>query len=158
TPVWTAPSPGSANVSGPPYARSANPDLQRFEAPQVPARQKASAAKRQALFLFDESSAPHSPPLLKPHRFNIDFGPCRPEPSKQPGPAGVGQAGDFWNSVAVSWNDDHTEAGLKAATGEPSPIEVQLINLGGCWGNSGGMGVKDPMLDTFNYPAMNKGG
>ena len=65
----------------------------------------------------------------------------------------------YWsNSVAASWNDDHTEAGLKAATGEPSPIEAQLINLGGCWGNGGGMGIKDPMLDTFNYPAGNKGG
>ena len=149
SPVWPAPARGALNV---PAQRTpaASTDLQLLGAPQVASGRGSPPAA--------EPSPASSPPLLKPHRFNIDFGPCRPEPSKQTGPAAAGQAGDFWNSVAVSWNDDHTEAGLKAATGEPSPIEVQLINLGGCWGNGGGMGVKDPMLDTFTYPAMNKGG
>jgi hypothetical protein len=89
--------------------------------------------------------------------FNIDFGPGR-DASKQVGPAVVGQDGDYWNGVAIGFNNDHTESDLKFANGQPSPIEVQLINLGGCWGSGGKMGVKAPMLDSFNYPANNRGG
>jgi hypothetical protein len=90
--------------------------------------------------------------------FNIDFGPGKGEPSKQAGPAAAGQEGDFWNSVAIAFNSDHTESGLKLANGQPSPIAVQMINLGGAWGNGGKMGVKSPMLDSFNYPVNNQGG
>jgi hypothetical protein len=89
--------------------------------------------------------------------FNIDFGPGRGS-SKQVGPAAVGRDGDFWNGVAIGFNNDHTESGLKFADGQPSPIEVRLVNLGGGWGNEGKMGVKAPMLDSFNYPANNRGG
>ncbi|HXP61938.1 MAG TPA: M56 family metallopeptidase, partial [Dongiaceae bacterium] len=98
------------------------------------------------------------PVTTSPHRFDLDFGPGRPSESAQVGRAAAGEAGDFWNTVAVSWNDDHTESGLRFATGEPSPIRVRMINLGGSWSNSGQLGVKSPMLDTFNYPAGNKGG
>jgi beta-lactamase regulating signal transducer with metallopeptidase domain len=90
--------------------------------------------------------------------FNIHFGPGKGEPSKQVGPAAVGQEGDFWNTVAIGFNSDHTETGLKLANGQPSPIEVQMINLGGAWGSSGKMGVKAQMLDSFNYPVNNQGG
>ena len=90
--------------------------------------------------------------------FNIDFGPGKGEPSKQTGPAAVGQEGDFWNTVAIGFNSDHTENGLKLANGQPGPIAVQMINLGGAWGSSGKMGVKSPMLDSFNYPGNNQGG
>jgi hypothetical protein len=89
--------------------------------------------------------------------FNIDFGPGK-DASKQVGSAVVGQDGDYWNGVAIGFNNDHTESDLKFANGQPSPIEVQLINLGGGWGNGGKMGVKAPMLDSFNYPANNRGG
>jgi hypothetical protein len=90
--------------------------------------------------------------------FNIDFGPGKGDPSKQTGPAAVGREGDFWNSVAIAFNSDHTESGLKLANGQPSPIAVQMINLGGGWGNGGKMGVNSPMLDSFNYPVNNQGG
>jgi hypothetical protein len=90
--------------------------------------------------------------------FNIDFGPGKGEPSKQVGPAAAGQEGDFWNTVAIGFNSDHTETGLKLANGQPSPIEVRMVNLGGAWGSSGKMGVKAPMLDSFNYPVNNQGG
>lgn len=88
--------------------------------------------------------------------FNIDFGPGKGN-TKQVGPAAVGNDGDFWNSVDTG-NNDHTESGLKFADGQPSPIEVESINLSGGWGNEGKMGVKAPMLDTFNYPVNNQGG
>lgn len=94
----------------------------------------------------------------RPQTFNIDFGPWRPDPSEQVGPAAAGRAGDYWNTVGVPWNDAHTESDLRFATREPSPIQVEMINLGGGWSNSGQMGVKSPMLDNYNYPANNKGG
>jgi hypothetical protein len=90
--------------------------------------------------------------------FNIDFGPGRSDLSKQVGPAATGEDGDFWNTVSVGFNNDHTESGLKFANGQPSPIEVELVNLGGGWGNDGKMGVQAPMLDSFNYPVNNQGG
>jgi hypothetical protein len=90
--------------------------------------------------------------------FNIDFGPKRTDASGQSGPAATGRDGDFWNTVSVPFNNDHTESSLKFADGQPSPIDAELINLGGSWGNSGKMGVKAPMLDSFNYPANNQGG
>jgi hypothetical protein len=60
--------------------------------------------------------------------------------------------------VAVPWNNAHTESGLKSTTGKPSPVRVEMNNLGGGWSSGGGMGVKAPMLDTFNYPVNNRGG
>jgi beta-lactamase regulating signal transducer with metallopeptidase domain/biopolymer transport protein ExbD len=90
--------------------------------------------------------------------FNIDFGVWRPNESKQTGAAAAGHEGDYWNAVGVAWNNDHTETGLKFASGQPSPIQVRMINLGGGWSNDGLMGVKAPMLDTYNYPAGNQGG
>lgn len=95
---------------------------------------------------------------VRPQTFNIDFGLWKPSPSPQTGPAAAGRDGDFWNVVAVPWNNAHTESGMKFATGDPSPIRVEMINLGGAWTSGGGMGVKAPMLDTFNYPANNRGG
>ena len=91
----------------------------------------------------------------QPQIFNIDFGVA---PSRQTGPAAAGHEGDFWNVVSVAWNNDHTETGMKFASGEPSSIQVRMINLGGGWGSSGRMGVKAPMLDSYNYPVNNQGG
>lgn len=91
-------------------------------------------------------------------RMNIDFGPWKPSPSEQTGPAAVGLAGDFWNTVGVAWNDDHTEGEIKWSNGEPSEIKVRMVNLAGGWGCSHRLGVKDPMLDDFNYPQNNQGG
>ena len=88
---------------------------------------------------------------------NIDFGPGRGQ-SKQVGAAAAGGDGDYWNGVSIGFNNDHTETELKYANGQPSPIEVRLVNLGGGWGNEGKMGVKSPMLDGFNYPVNNRGG
>ena len=93
---------------------------------------------------------------IKPQPLNLDFG--SGSPSAQVGPAAVGRAGDFWNGVAVPYNDHHTESDLKFAGGGPSPIEVEMINLGGCWHNGGAMGVKAPMFNTFNYPTGSRGG
>ena len=93
---------------------------------------------------------------VKPQTFNIDFGPS--DPSPQVGAAAAGRAGDFWNAVAVLFNDHHTAGDLKFAGGDPSPIEVEMINLGGSWGAEGVLGVKSPMLDDFDYPTGNKGG
>jgi len=93
---------------------------------------------------------------VKPQTFNIDFGPGAP--SGQVGPAAAGQPGDFWNTVSVNFNDQHTETDLKFAGGDPSPIEVVMINLGGSWSSGGVMAVASPMLDTYSYPAGNKGG
>jgi beta-lactamase regulating signal transducer with metallopeptidase domain/biopolymer transport protein ExbD len=95
---------------------------------------------------------------VEPQTFNIDFGAWRPEESRQIGPAAAGREGDFWNTVGVAWSNEHTESDLKFASGEPSPIRVEMINLGGGWGNDGRMGVKAPMLDSFNYPVNNQGG
>lgn len=94
--------------------------------------------------------------LIKPQTFNIDFGPS--EPSKQVGPAAVGQAGDFWNVVSVGFNDHHTATDLRFAGGNPSPIEVEMVNLGGAWGVPGASGGKSPMLEDYNYPTCNRGG
>jgi beta-lactamase regulating signal transducer with metallopeptidase domain len=106
-----------------------------------------------------ELPEPEEGPIAnEPHRFNIAFGVWRHTESDQVGPAAAGALGDFWNTVGVPWNDAHTESGMKSATGERSPIRVEMRNLGGGWGNSGRMGVQSPMLDSFNYPANNKGG
>lgn len=90
--------------------------------------------------------------------FNIDFGPERKALSKKTGAAAAGAPGDYWNTVAIGFNSNHIETGLRFANGVPSPIAVGLNNLGGGWGNSGKMGVDDPMLDSFNYPVNNQGG
>ena len=95
---------------------------------------------------------------VKPQTFNVDFGPAVGTPSEQVGPAAAGKAGDFWNTVAIVFNDHHTEGDLKFAGGDPSPIEVEMINLGGGCSAGGRMGVKSPMLDTYDYPMGNKGG
>ena len=70
----------------------------------------------------------------------------------------AGQPGDFWNTVGVAWNEDHTESGLKFAAGQASDIQVRLVNLAGGWSSGGHMGIKSPMLDHYNYPANNHGG
>jgi hypothetical protein len=93
-----------------------------------------------------------------PQQLNIDFGVWKPNPSPQTGPAAAGREGDFWNAVAVPGNDAHTESGLKFANGDPSPIQVEMLNLGGSSTAHGRMGVKAPMLNTFNYPVNNRGG
>lgn len=93
---------------------------------------------------------------VKPQAFNVDFGPS--EPSKQVGPAVVGRAGDFWNTVSRGFNDHHIAVDLQFAGGDPSPIEVELINLGGAWGVPGAWGGKSPMLEDYNYPTGNRGG
>ena len=93
---------------------------------------------------------------IKPQTFNVDFG--GPVVSEQQGPAAAGKAGDFWNTVVEGFNDHFTKGDLKFAGGDPSPIEVEMINLGGSWSFSGEMGVKDPVLDTYTYPTGNKGG
>jgi beta-lactamase regulating signal transducer with metallopeptidase domain len=95
---------------------------------------------------------------VKPQPFDVDFGPAVGTPSEQVGPAAAGKAGDFWNTVAIVFNDHHTEGDLKFAGGEPSPIEVEMINLGGACSAGGRMGIKSPMFDTYNYPLGNKGG
>ncbi|HOC57705.1 MAG TPA: hypothetical protein PKI20_18950 [Verrucomicrobiota bacterium] len=93
---------------------------------------------------------------VKPQAFNVDFGPS--EPSKQVGPAVVGRAGDFWNTVSRGFNDHHIAVDLQFAGGDPSPIEVELINLGGAWGVPGAWDGKSPMLEDYNYPTGNRGG
>jgi hypothetical protein len=92
----------------------------------------------------------------KPQTFNIDFG--TGPTSEQVGPAVAGRAGDVWNCVTIGFNDHHTVSDLKFAGGDPSPIEVEMINLGGAWGSGGAMGVKSPMFNTYSYPTGNKGG
>jgi beta-lactamase regulating signal transducer with metallopeptidase domain len=111
-------------------------------------------AAKAAQILEDEAN----PALedVKPQTFDVDFG--AGAPSKQVGPAAAGQPGDFWNTVSVGFNSHHTESGLKFAGGDASPIKVEMINLGGGWGCSGKLGVKSPMLDSFNYPVNNQGG
>ena len=94
----------------------------------------------------------------KPQPFNVDFGPAVGTPSEQVGPAAAGKAGDFWNTVAVAFNDHHTEGDLRFANGDPSPIQIEMINLGGGYSAQDRLGVKSPMLNTINYPQGNKGG
>ncbi len=93
---------------------------------------------------------------IKPQPFNVDFG--GPLVSEQEGPAAAGKAGDYWNAVVEGFNDHFTKSDLKFAGRDSSPIEVEMINLGGSWSFSGEMGVKDPVLDTYTYPTGNKGG
>ena len=95
---------------------------------------------------------------VKPETFNIDFGPGVGTPSEQVGPAAAGQPGDLWNTVCIGFNDHHTASDLKFANGEPSPIEVEMSNLGGSWNTHGLMRVHSPMFDTYQYPTANKGG
>ena len=94
----------------------------------------------------------------RPQALNMDFGVWRPEPSKQVGPAAVGRRDDYWNTVGVPNNNRHTESDLKFADGSACPVQVEMINLGGGWGCGGAMGVKAPMLDTYNYRMNNQGG
>jgi beta-lactamase regulating signal transducer with metallopeptidase domain len=95
---------------------------------------------------------------VKPQPFNVDFGPAVGTASEQVGPAAAGKKGEFWNTVTIPFNDHHTEGELKFAGGDPSPIEVEMINLGGACSARGLMGVKSPMFDTYDYPTANKGG
>jgi biopolymer transport protein ExbD len=103
-----------------------------------------------------DGKVPHA--MMSPRIFDIAFGVWRPGLSKQTGPAAAGREGDFWNAVGVAFNNDHTEADLKFASGEPSPVQVRMINLGGGWGSGGKMGIKAPMMDTYDYPVNNQGG
>ena len=142
--VHTAGTPGPAQTSVP----KPNIGPMATEQPSRPGTKLRSPGK------------PHKPAAeladVKPQTFNIDFG--SGAPSEQVGPAAAGQAGDYWNTVSVGFNDHHTESDLKFARGNPSPIEVEMINLGGGWTSSHTLGVKDPMLDTYNYPTGNRGG
>jgi len=99
---------------------------------------------------------------IKPQTFNVDFGSGATVgervPSEQVGPAAAGRAGDYWNAVVEGFNDHFTKADLKFAGGDPSPIEVEMINLGGCWAHPGQLGIQSPMLEDFCYPTGNKGG
>jgi len=107
----------------------------------------------------DKDDAPAKPQASAGHTlFNVDFGPWRGSESEQTGPAAIGRQGDYWNTVGQPFNDAHTEGDLKWADGKASPIKVEMRNLGGGWGFSGGLGLTSKMLDNFNYPANNKGG
>lgn len=97
-------------------------------------------------------------PKAQRQLLNIDFGAWKPSPSAQTGAAVVGSPGDFWNTVAVAFNNAHTDTGLKFANGNPSSIQLTMLNLGGGWSSEGRMGVKSPMLDDYNYPANCRGG
>lgn len=103
-------------------------------------------------------TVPIEPEVTEQHAFNIDFGPLASSGSQKSGPAVVGDQGDFWNAVAVNGENEHTQINLKSTKGQYSPIKVQMINLAGGWSCSGKMGVKDSMLDDFNYPVNNQGG
>ena len=94
----------------------------------------------------------------KPQIFDVAFGVWRPAETKQTGPAAAGRKGDYWNAPGVPWNNDHTESGLKFASGDSSPVQVRMVNLGGGWGNDGTLGIKSPMMDSYNYPVNNQGG
>jgi len=138
----TAPEP----VPAPPFQNTFVPKLKKLSGP-----------------LAEEPEPPRKPhkpsaELLnaKPQAFNVAFGGDRP--SEQVGPAAVGKPGDFWNAVVIGFNDHHTEGDLSFANREPSPIEVEMINLGGSWSFHGEMGVKSPMMDYYDYPTGNKGG
>jgi hypothetical protein len=144
-------------VPEPPLPLSPTPDPFRTQPNLLPMRlpdQQSSPESK-----LNPSKSPRPAAELadaKPQTFNIDFGPA--SPSEQVGPAAVGGADDFWNSVAVPSNDHHTASDLKFAGGDPCPIEVELDNLGGCWGSGGALGVESSMYDTYNYPTGNRGG
>jgi hypothetical protein len=99
---------------------------------------------------------------VKPQTFNVDFGAGTTVgahvASEQVGPAAAGKAGDFWNGVYAPFQDHHIETNMRFADGQPSPIEVEMINLGGAWGVPGAWGGKSPMLEDYNYPTSNRGG
>lgn len=122
------------------------------------AEEPADASKAEAKFSGEDRKPKAELANVRPQTFNIDFGPAKTDQSKQTGPAAAGRRGDYWNTVSITFNSEHSESGLKFANGDPSPIEADLINLGGSWGNGGEMGLKSPMLDTFNYPVNNQGG
>ncbi len=103
-------------------------------------------------------TAPEQSSRVSPKLFNIDFGNWTTTPSSKTGPAVVGNQGDFWNVVAVSYCDLHNKSNLKNADGTASQIVATLQNLGGGWGDNGMLGLADPMLANFNYPAANRGG
>lgn len=89
---------------------------------------------------------------------DLAFGVWRPEESKQVGPAAAGREGDYWNTVGVAWNNDHTETGLKFASGDSSAVQVRMVNLAGGWGNDGKLAIKSAMMNSYNYPVNNQGG
>ena len=89
---------------------------------------------------------------------NINFGVWDSMPSPKVGASAVGSDGDFWNTVAQAWNNNRFKEGLKYSDNETGHINIRLINLGGGWGNGKMMGVKDAMLDSYNYPQYNQGG
>jgi len=90
---------------------------------------------------------------------NIHFGHWKEwGPSSKVGSAAIGEDNDFWNVVAVPWNDDHTEVGLLDAQRIKSDIQIRMVNLGGGWAQVGELGLDDPMLSTYNYPQNNQGG
>ena len=96
---------------------------------------------------------------LSPKLFNIDFGKWLPGASDKTGSAIVGKSGDYWNVLGVPWCDDHNKNNLKNADQSSSSIIVEMKNLGGGWGDGGKLlGLYDPMLKDFSYPANNKGG
>jgi beta-lactamase regulating signal transducer with metallopeptidase domain len=152
---------GQAMIPAPPGGMPRPP--QAFN-PRLNALPVASEPPRPPAAEAESPGKAHRPKVdltgVRPQTFNIDFGSS--EPTEQVGPAAAGRAGDFWNTVMPAdnpgFNDHHTESGLKFAGGDPSPIEAELINLGGCWSNTGGLGVKSPMLNVYNYPTGNKGG
>ena len=92
------------------------------------------------------------PPMALPMpAFNIDFGPWKEDPSPQSGPAAAGCANDYWNTVAVAFNNSHIVKGLKFANRQPCPIQAELLNLGGAWNNGQRMAVHSPMLNAYSY-------
>jgi hypothetical protein len=117
-----------------------------------------------------------------PQPVNIDFGLWIGWCSQQVGAAAVGAPSDYWNTIGIPWCDDHTREGLRNVDGTASPIGVRLYNLGGGWASSGsvtsegvltdwrtpgkldlkgtpyGLGVLDPMLDSYGYPQGNQAG
>ncbi|MEI7998303.1 MAG: hypothetical protein WCH62_02185, partial [Candidatus Omnitrophota bacterium] len=113
--------------------------------------------QRQSLPM-EQVQSQQAPTVFGPHTFNVDFGSWKGTSSAKSGAAADGWQGDYWNTVAVAWNNDHTQYNLKSTKADVSPIQVRLVNLGGGWSNAGRMGLKDPMLDSFNYPKNNQGG
>jgi hypothetical protein len=94
-----------------------------------------------------------------PATLNIDFGHWKEwGPSKKVGPAAVGAEDDFWNVVAVPWNDNHCEGKLADVRKEKNNIQVCMVNLAGGWAQVGELGLADLMLNTYNYPQNNQGG
>ena len=94
--------------------------------------------------------------------FNVDFGAGTMVgarvASEQVGPAAAGKAGDLWNGIYAPFQDRHLETDMRFTDGQPSPIEVEMINLGGAWGVPGAWGGRAPMLEDYNYPTGNRGG